>query len=292
MHVTLEIDEEDYYARHRRQEFLFYATDTTARAEISTFGLKDWVLGTYERICQTLQQRASATVNRVRVKGTMRGFVRNVTDAMSYILVATKYTDITLASLSLMQSASMDILWNLEALYGACANLIRDLDSMKNYFEFLDPELNPSSTPRREPFTAYNEPTGKGMKIVVKDLTFEYPYSNRGERVLKGLNFTVEKGELIAIVGGNGSGKSTLMTLLTRLYDCTSGSIEINDVDIRCYDKDELWSHMSIMNQSFGIPLQIPLTHARKILLHDRGREHRRRRCDSHVRPRSDLQGC
>jgi len=241
--MTIEDNEEDYAARVSRSDFFYLATDTKARAEISTFGLKDWVLGTYDRISRVLQQRSSATVNRVRVKGTMRGFVRNLTDAMSYILVATKYTEITLASLSLMQGASMDILWNLEALYEACKGLLNDLESMKDYFEFLDPELNPSSTPRMEPFTTYNEPTGNGMKIVAKDLTFSYPESSKRKHtqpVLKGLNFTIEKGELIAIVGGNGSGKSTLMTLLTRLYDPTSGTIEINDVDIRCYDTDEL----------------------------------------------------
>lgn len=256
--MTIEDNEDDWAARTSRSDFFYLATDAKARAEISTFGLKDWVLGTYDRISQVLQQRSSASVNRVRIKGTMRGFVRNVTDAMSYILVATKYTDITLASLSLMQSASMDILWNLEALYEACKSLLRDLESLKDYFEFLDPELNPSSTARMEPFTAYNEPTGKGMKIVAKDLTFTYPESSNGKLpVLRGLNFTIEKGELIAIVGGNGSGKSTLMTLLTRLYDASSGSIEINDADMRCYDTDELWSHMSTVNQNFGISPQV-----------------------------------
>lgn len=252
--MTIEHDEEDYAARTSKQDFFYLATDTRARAEISTFGLKDWVLGTYDRLSQHLQQRSSATVNRVRVKGTMRGFVRNLTDAMSYILVATKYTDLTLSSLSLMQSASMDILWNLEALYEACKSLIRDLDSMKNYFDFLDPEMNPSSTPRKEPFADYSEPTGRGMKIVAKDLTFAYPGSEGIKPVLKGLNFTIDKGEFIAIVGGNGSGKSTLMTLLTRLYDPKSGSVEVNDIDLRCYDKDELWSHMSTVSQNFGIP--------------------------------------
>ena len=129
---------------------------------------------------------------------------------------------------------------------------------MKNYFDFVDPKLNPSSTPRMEPFASYTEPTGKGMKIVAKDLTFSYPEGAKGKPILKGLNFTIEKGELIAIVGGNGSGKSTLMTLLTRLYDCTNGSIEINDVDIRCYDNDELWSNMSTVNQNFGnLPIQV-----------------------------------
>src|SRR6202044_563908 len=104
--------------------------------------------------------------------------------------------DITLASLSLLKSASSDILVNLEGIYDSGKTLLRDLDSMKNYFDFPDPTFNPSSTPRLEPFANYSEPTGRGMKIVAKDVGFKYP---RGKPVLKGINFTIEPGELIAI---------------------------------------------------------------------------------------------
>jgi ATP-binding cassette, subfamily B, bacterial len=261
--LTSDWDEEDYRARRRKEDFLHLATSTRSRAEISTFGLKDWVLNSYERISLALQQRSFDASNQLRVKGSMRGFVRNLTEAMSYILVATRYSeDITLASLSLLKSASSDILVNLEGIYDSGKTLLRDLDSMKNYFDFLDPTFNPSSTPRLEPFASYSEPTRRGMKIVAKDVGFKYP---RGKPVLKGINFTIESGELIAIVGGNGSGKSTLVKLLSRLYDATSGSIEINDNDIRCYDKDELWSHMSSVNQDFGISPTVP-SNSRQVL--------------------------
>ena len=171
---------------------------------------------------------------------------------MSYILVATRYSqDITLASLALLQSATEDIIWSFESFYDSTEDVLDGLEDMKNYFDFLDPEMNPSSTARREPFTEYKETTGKGMKIVAKDITFRY---HREETVLKGLSFTILPGELIAIVGGNGSGKSTLVKLLARMYDVASGSIEINDADIRQYDTDELWSHMSTVNQDFGTP--------------------------------------
>jgi ATP-binding cassette subfamily B protein len=245
-------DEAEYEARQRRNQFFSLATDHHARAEVSTFGLKKWVLDTYERISLDLQQASSDTNNQLRLHGSARGFVRHLTEAMSYILVATRYSqDITLATLSLLQSATEDIIWNLEGLYDSITEVLNGLEEMKNYFDFLDPEMNPSSTPRMEPFASYVESTGRGMKIVAKDVTFGYPQE---ETVLKGISFTIEPGELIAIVGGNGSGKSTLVKLLARMYDVTSGSIEINDIDIRRYDTDELWSHMSTVNQDFGKP--------------------------------------
>jgi ATP-binding cassette subfamily B protein len=135
-------------------------------------------------------------------------------------------------------------------MYDSAKSLLQELENMKNYFDFLDPKLNPSSTPRMHPFVDYTAPTARGMKIVVKDLKFSYP--STAKPVLNGLSFTVEPGELIAIVGGNGSGKSTLVKLLARMFDATSGSIEINDYNIRQYDKDELWSKMSVVNQDFG----------------------------------------
>jgi ATP-binding cassette, subfamily B, bacterial len=189
----------------------------------------------------------------------MRGFVRNATEAISYILAATRYNDvITLSSLTLLQSTSQSIVWELESLFRSFQRMCHDLNGMKGYFDFLDPSMTPSATPRMEPHASYRDPTGQGMKIVAKDLLFAYP---DGKQILKGLNFTINPGELVAIVGGNGSGKSTLVKLLARMYDVTSGSLEINDIDIRRYDPNELWSHMSTVNQDFRSPLTpLPLT--------------------------------
>ena len=122
---------------------------------------------------------------------------------------------------------------------------------IKAYFDFIDPAINGSSA-RIPPFADYSEPTGCGMKVTATNLTFAYP---SGKPILKNLNFTIEPGECVAIIGGNGSGKSTLVKLFQRLYDATSGSLSINDVDIRHYDPNELWSRMAPINQDFGISI-------------------------------------
>jgi ABC-type multidrug transport system fused ATPase/permease subunit len=218
---------------------------------VSIFGMKDWIVDTYRQLSQDAQEKLSANAYQIKVHGSMRGFVRNFTEAVSYALVALKYREnITLFSLALLRSAGRDILYSMASMYDSSKDLLDELGNMKNYFEFLDPMNNPGSTPRMEPFADYKEETGKGMKIVAKDLKFSYPSM---KPTLKGLSFTIEAGELIAIVGGNGSGKSTLVKLLARMYDVTGGSLEINGVDIRCYDKDELWSHMSTINQDYCI---------------------------------------
>jgi ABC-type multidrug transport system fused ATPase/permease subunit len=66
--------------------------------------------------------------------------------------------------------------------------------------------------------------------VVFEGVTFSY---NHGSPVLQGVNLTVRHGETIALVGPNGSGKTTLMNLLPRFWDVDSGSIRIDDHDIR-----------------------------------------------------------
>ncbi len=69
--------------------------------------------------------------------------------------------------------------------------------------------------------------------IEVKDLTFVYPDS--GIKALDHISFKIKAGETLGIIGTTGSGKSTIANLLMRMYDPTSGSIEIDGKDIRRY---------------------------------------------------------
>ena len=90
--------------------------------------------------------------------------------------------------------------------------------------------------------------------------------------MLKGLSFVLEAGDFVAVVGGNGSGKSTLVKLLTRMYDVTEGCVKINDIDIRRYDMDELWSHMSLINQEYGMSLVLMMSYKKVVTIYLSGR--------------------
>jgi len=67
-------------------------------------------------------------------------------------------------------------------------------------------------------------------KLEYKDVNFRY--NNELEYILKAINFTVNPGETVALVGRSGSGKSTLVNLLPRLYDVTEGEILLDDISI------------------------------------------------------------
>ncbi|NLM96430.1 MAG: ABC transporter ATP-binding protein [Halanaerobiaceae bacterium] len=104
-------------------------------------------------------------------------------------------------------------------------------------------------------------PEKEGLKpeirgnISFKNVSFGY---EEDKPVLKNIFFEVEKGQTVAILGPTGSGKSSLVHLLARLYDCQSGSIEIDGIDIKEIDKKWLRKHV-------GLVLQEPFLFARTI---------------------------
>jgi ATP-binding cassette, subfamily B, bacterial len=69
------------------------------------------------------------------------------------------------------------------------------------------------------------------QEIAFDDVSFAYPGSRRA--VLSGLDLTVQAGTSLAIVGQNGAGKTTLAKLLCRLYDPSTGAINVDGVDLR-----------------------------------------------------------
>lgn len=74
--------------------------------------------------------------------------------------------------------------------------------------------------------------------IEFRNVCFRYP--NALEDVLKNINFTAKPGETTAFIGSTGSGKSTIVNLIPRFYDVTSGSILMDDIDIRDLTQHEL----------------------------------------------------
>ena len=69
--------------------------------------------------------------------------------------------------------------------------------------------------------------------------------------MLKNLNFRLEPGEHVALVGENGQGKTTLVKLLARLYDPTEGAIYLDGVDLREYSVEELHNEIGVIFQDF-----------------------------------------
>ena len=58
-------------------------------------------------------------------------------------------------------------------------------------------------------------------------------FYGRGDNAISNISFTVKAGQTVALVGKSGSGKSTIVNLIPRFYECSSGKVLIDDVDIK-----------------------------------------------------------
>lgn len=91
------------------------------------------------------------------------------------------------------------------------------------------------------------ENTQTGGKIEFKNVSFKFP--DGANNALENINFEIESGETVAIVGSTGSGKTTLLELLSRVYDATDGEILIDNENIKNYPLKNLQEKISIVNQ-------------------------------------------
>ena len=83
-------------------------------------------------------------------------------------------------------------------------------------------------------------------KIEFDDVTFCY---KQNEPVLKDVSFTIEPGQMVALVGPSGAGKTTVISLIPRFYDPTSGAIRIDGRDIREMQQKSLRRHIGFVLQ-------------------------------------------
>lgn len=147
----------------------------------------------------------------------------------------------------------------LTALASARVEVMSALVSFERVFEVLD--LKPLITEKAHPELI---PAGPAS-VVFDGVTFAYPSAEKvslasleevstldtrgGEEVLHGIDFRVEPGQTVALVGSSGAGKSTIAALLARLYDVDSGSVKVGDVDLRDTSFASLRATLGVVTQ-------------------------------------------
>ena len=115
---------------------------------------------------------------------------------------------------------------------------------LRDLFLFFD--MKPSITSARGA-PAVPRPVRQGF--VFENVSFRYPGSERW--AVRGLNFTLNPGERLALVGENGAGKTTITKLIARLYDPTEGRILLDGRDLREYDLASVRNAIGVIFQDF-----------------------------------------
>jgi ABC-type multidrug transport system fused ATPase/permease subunit len=120
-------------------------------------------------------------------------------------------------------------------------NVQKGIAALERIETVLDAPNTMPDQPNAKPLNNFND------RIEYQDVSFTYR-TEEGP-VLRGIDLTIEKGKVIALVGASGAGKSTLVDLLPRFYDVTQGRILLDGNDIREYRLHDLRELMGIVSQ-------------------------------------------
>jgi len=146
---------------------------------------------------------------------------------------------ITVGSFVSFMFAMFMILGPARGLASINARLQQGIAAGENVFELIDeiPEKN------NGPIDSINI----NNDIIFKNINFKY--ENSDSLILNNINLTIKSGDFIAIVGMSGCGKSTLVNLIPRLYNPSSGSIQIDNIDTKDLKIETLRNNISYVGQ-------------------------------------------
>ena len=171
-----------------------------------------------------------------------QSFIIAAGGSAAMILAAFRVADqsMTIGDFVLINALMMQIFVPLNFLgfvYREMKGSLANIDAM---FALLEVKPTVSDRPGAVELVA-----GSG-KIEFRDVGFWY---SNDRPILKGLSFTVEPKQKVAIVGNSGSGKSTIMKLLFRFYDTTQGSVLVDGQDVRAVTQHSLRQAISVVPQ-------------------------------------------
>jgi ATP-binding cassette subfamily B protein len=238
------------YARTPERRELDYVRQTGASVEtakeVKIFGLNSFLIERYRVLAGTIYQENRKLAARRAGWGGLLTAIGTVGYYVAYAFIAwrTLRGDFSIGDLTFL-SASFRRLRNLlEGLligFSQVAGQALFLDDLFSFFE-IEPEIVSPENPL--PFPV---PIRQGF--VFTDVGFRYPGAERW--AVRHLSFTLQAGEVLALVGENGAGKTTLVKLLARLYDPDEGRILLDGHDLREYDVSALRAHIGVIFQDF-----------------------------------------
>jgi ATP-binding cassette subfamily B protein len=246
-------------AAQRHSDYAYrLAVDPPAAKELRLFGLAGW---TIERFIahRTTLHRLQYEATRLREKPVLWSLLVVIAaNVVVFWALATRVSSGRLSTGELVTYAQCAVgvsliafggfSWALDGVVAPVAAVLR---------------LEPAMAPKGALSSGRRSPTGMpAREIRFRNVSFAYPASGdvEGRRgaVLDDFDLVIPAGSSLAIVGQNGAGKTTLAKLLCRLYDPTSGTIEVDGVDARDLDLSAWRGTMCAVFQDF-IRFELPL---------------------------------
>ena len=156
------------------------------------------------------------------------------------ILMMKYDSDLTIGDITVLVSLLGRMYMPVNSLLNIQVEWIRSMALFKRIFDYFD-----------IPVDIKNADDAVTPETVTGDVVFEHVEFSYDEskKILKDINFTLNAGKSIAIVGPSGSGKSTIVNLIPRLYDVDAGSVTFDGIDVRKIDLTFLRNQVGVVSQ-------------------------------------------
>jgi ATP-binding cassette subfamily B protein len=220
----------------------FLHEDISGIRIIKTFAAEDETLETFDELTK---EHRDSFMDAIRVNDAFNSVIEVSTAVsiicMLYVAVTVLHLDATNVGLLVAFSSYLSLFWQPIANLGNFYNqIITNLAAAERVFEVIDlePEIKDGETVGEMP-----EIIGR---VRFKNVGFAY---EDGVPVLNDVNFDINPGETIALVGPTGAGKTTIVNLISRFYDVQSGTVIVDDTDVKDVSIDSLRSQLGIMTQ-------------------------------------------
>ncbi|HMJ11521.1 MAG TPA: ABC transporter ATP-binding protein [Polyangiaceae bacterium] len=232
----------------RQLDYLRYvgASDETAK-EVHMFGLAGWLTRKYDELSQRFYDENKKLSVRRAIVSTLLSFLGTVGYYAAYVIILLSAVrgQITVGTLTFLAASfgrGRDV---IQSILMAASGVYEQALYLRDLFEFFDmkPTISGGLNAPMVP-----DPIREGF--IFENVGFQYPGSEERWAV-RGLNFTLNPGERIALVGENGAGKTTVTKLLARLYDPSEGRILLDGTDLREYDLASVRSAIGVIFQDF-----------------------------------------
>lgn len=220
-------------------------SDAEAAKDIRMYNLSDPIKKRYEEEKSKYLKRGKKLDMRRMMVLLCSEFVKYGGEAVFYIysVILAYRGDITIGELTLYFGYIALISKSFHSLIGYAGSLkVNTSGQLERVFAFL---ARPSETNG-----SHIRDINDFESLEFDNVYFKYPAAD--DYLLRGVSFTINKGERVSLVGVNGAGKSTIIKLILGLYQISSGTIRLNGYDINEYDMGRVRRLFSVMFQNYA----------------------------------------
>lgn len=217
-----------------------------AAKELKLFGLSTFLANRFTDISNAIFDENLALFRRRLWAVSLLSMVSTAGyyGAYVWVIYETAIGTFTIGTLAFLTQSILNASNNISQIFSTLSSIADQALFLTDLLAFFEMKPTVVSKPNAIPAP---RPIVSGFEF--RDVTFVYPGTKR--HVLDNLNFRLEPGERIALIGQNGQGKTTIVKLMTRLYDPTAGRILLDGVDLRDYDIEDLCSQIGVIFQDF-----------------------------------------